>query len=181
MALDAYRQLSAEDKAKIARIILIQAPVNGAPLADFLMATGLRRKVVAAATRLIFGNNMVDTFLELSVHGRAVAQRALPPLTAEDLAKIYTMRAVIAKGESPSFDLLRSINEHYGQQSDGITPYALSEIPGTRDVTLTAYDHENCVIQEPTLLKRLTLYRPNKRYEAGDVIESLLRLAFVQP
>ncbi|MBK7748039.1 MAG: hypothetical protein IPI39_12380 [Candidatus Obscuribacter sp.] len=47
------------------------------------------------------------------------------------------------------------------------------EIPGTRDVTLMAYDHEHPVLQEPTLSKRLTLYRPNKEFTSGDVIESL--------
>jgi hypothetical protein len=39
-----------------------------------------------------------------------------------------------------------------------------------------AYDHEHPVIQEPTWGKRVTLYKANKNYHSGDVIEVLLRL-----
>jgi cholesterol oxidase len=177
MNLDAYRQLSPEDKAKISRMILVQSPVNGTPLADIVLASSLRA-FLPAATRVIFGNNIVDTLRELSTSGREAAQRALPPLTNEDRTKIWTLRSKIAQGQSPSFEFSRRLNERYGQESDGITPYRLSEIRAANDVTLLGYDHENMVIQKPTLLKRLTGYRPSREYEAGDVIESLLRLAY---
>lgn len=176
MNLDAYRALSPEDKAKVSHIILAQSPVNGAALADFIMASNFLRRVVSLGSRIIFGNDVGDTLRELSSRGRETAQRALSPLTAEDLSKIYTLRSLIGKGESPSFELLRKINRRYGHESDGITPYGISEIPGSRDVTLEAYDHENLVIQEPTALKRLTRYSAHKHYEAGDVTEALLRL-----
>ncbi len=58
-----------------------------------------------------------------------------------------------------------------------MTPYAQSAIAGARDVTLRAYDHEMLVIQKPSWLKRLSGYRPSRIYEAGDVIETLLRIA----
>jgi hypothetical protein len=175
--LDAYRQLCPAGKAKISRIILVQSPVNGTPLADIVLASRLRA-FLPAVTRVIFGNNIIDTLRELSTSGREAAQRALPPLTNEDRTKIWTLRSKIAKGQSPSFELSRRLNERCGQESDGITPYSLSEIRAANDVTLLGYDHENMVIQKPTLLKRLTGYRPSREYEAGDVIESLLRLAY---
>jgi hypothetical protein len=175
MNLDAYRQLSATGKDKIARIICIQSPVIGTPLADIILASKLR-SLVPAVTRVIFGNNIVDTLRELSVPGREAAQRALPPLNEKDRAKIWTLRSKIERGQSPSFELSRSLNARSGWESDGITPYRLSEIPGTKDVTLLGYDHENLVIQQPTFWKRLTGYRPHKTYNAGDVIETMLRL-----
>jgi hypothetical protein len=92
------------------------------------------------------------------------------------LDKIYTLRSIIGPKESPSFELTRAILKKRGHRSDGVTPYEISEIPGTHDITLWAYDHENMVIQEPTLLKRLTRYSPNKQYEAGNVVEALLRI-----
>jgi cholesterol oxidase len=176
MNLDAYRQLSAPDKAKISHIILVQSPINGTALADFVLSSKLLRRVVAIGSRIIFGNDVSDTVRELSTRGREVAQRALPPLTPDDLAKICTLRSLIGPKESPSFELTRAILKKHGHQSDGVTPYEISEIPGTQDITLWAYDHENMVIQEPTLLKRLTRYSPHKHYEAGNVVEALLRV-----
>lgn len=177
MNLDAYRMLSEANKAKIAHIILLQSPVNGSPVADFMVASNLLRKVVGPLSRLLLGNNVNDTLLELTTKYRAVQNRALPALTAADRAKIVTLRSIIATRESTTFEAARLINKHYGHQSDGLVPHALSEIPGSRDVTLMAYDHEHPVIQEPTWGKRVTLYRANKKYHAGDVIECLLRLA----
>lgn len=178
MNLDAYRQLSPEDKAKISRIIMIQSPVNGSPIADFMMATNLGRMLLAPISRLVLGNDVNDTLMELTTAHRVVEERALPALTAADRAKIVTLRSIIGPFESGTFEPARLINKRYGHTSDGLVPHELSEIPGTRDVTLMAYDHEHPVIQEPTLGKRLTLYRPSKRYHSGDVIECLLRLAY---
>lgn len=178
MNLDAYRQLSPEDKAKISRIIMIQSPVNGSPIADFMMASNLGRILLAPISRLVLGNDVNDTLMELTTSHRAVEERALPALTAADRAKIVTLRSIIGPFESGTFEPARLINKRYGHTSDGLVPHELSEIPGSRDVTLMAYDHEHPVIQEPTLGKRLTLYRPSKRYHSGDVIECLLRLAY---
>ena len=165
------------EKAKIAHIILLQSPVNGSPVADFMVASNLLRKIVGPVSRLVLGNDVNDTLLELSTKYRAVAQRALPPLSAADLAKIVTLRSIIGPRESTTFEAARLINKRYGHKSDGLVPHGLSEIPGTRDVTLLAYDHEHPVIQEPTWGKRVTLYKANKKYHSGDVIEVLLRLA----
>jgi hypothetical protein len=52
----------------------------------------------------------------------------------------------------------------------------ISEIPGSADVTLINYDHEQCVIQEPMWIKRLPRYKPHVFYRAGDVTEALLRI-----
>lgn len=179
MNLDAYRQLSAAEKAKISRIILIQSPINGSPVADFMVASNLMRKALAPVSRLVLGNDVVDTLLELTTKYREHEQRSLPPLSEADRAKIVTLRSIIARGESATFEPARLINQRYGHKSDGLVPHGPSEIPGTRDVTLMAYDHEHPVLQEPTLSKRLTLYRPNKDYTSGDVIESLLHLAYL--
>jgi pimeloyl-ACP methyl ester carboxylesterase len=179
MNLDAYRQLGDEDKERISRIILIQSPLNGTPLADFVLANKFRRRLLAVASRVVLGNNVVDTIHELSIKGREAAHRGLPPLPANDLNKIYTLRSTIAAGERPSYELERSIIERYGELSDGITPYAMSELQGVRDITLKSYDHENLVIQEPTLIKRLSRYRTSKDYEAGDVTEALLHLLYL--
>ncbi len=181
MNLDTYRCLSEAGKAKIAHILMLQSPVNGSPVADFMVASNLLRKFVGPLSRVLLGNNVNDTMLELSTKYRAVQEQALPPLTAADRAKIVTLRSIIGPRESTTFEVGRLINKHYGHQSDGLVPHALSEIPGTRDVTLLAYDHEHPVIQEPTWGKRITLYRANKKYHAGDVIESILRLAVQAP
>lgn len=178
MLLDAYRQLGLIEKEKVSRIILIQSPVNGAPVADFVVGKNGLRRLVAWGSRAVFGNNVMDTVRELSQEGRYMAQRALAPLSEYDLRKIYTLRSVIGKGESPSFELMRKLNAAAGQKSDGITPYELSEIPGASDVTLRGYDHEQSVIQEPTRLKRLTRYRASETYHSGDMVEALLRLSY---
>jgi choline dehydrogenase-like flavoprotein len=177
MNLDAYRQLNDEDKAKITRIILVQSPINGTPLADFVVKRPWLRRTVAWGSRVVLGNNIMDTLRELSTRGREVAQRALPALTADDLAKILVVRSVIAPGQSPSLDLTRKLNEQYGQVSDGVTPFVQSAIPGTRDVFLGGFDHENLVVYEPGWFKRLTGYRAHAFYVAGYVIEALLRLS----
>jgi choline dehydrogenase-like flavoprotein len=176
MNLDAYRQLSPEEKAKIWRIILVQSPINGSPVADWLVSKNWLRTIIGATSRVIFGASVVDTLVELSSRGREYAQRGLPALTPEDLAKIVTVRTRIKKGQSKSFDLTRWLNAKYGQESDGMTPYDASALPGVVDVTIDGYDHEQFVIQEPTLLKRATLYRAHPDYHAGDVAEALIRL-----
>lgn len=178
MVLDAYRQLRRESKGKICRIILVQAAINGSPVSDFLIASKLRRWLVSTISRVLFGNDIVPTISELSTHGRTAIQADLPALIQEDLDKIYTLRSIIAPHESPSFDIPLLIMRRAGQQGDGLTPYALSGITGTRDVTLRCYDHEMFVIHEPSFGKRLTMYRPSKLYHPGDVCETLLRLAF---
>lgn len=61
--------------------------------------------------------------------------------------------------------------------SDGLTPYHLSEIKGAMNVSLSSFDHENLVVQEPRWFKKLTGYRAHKRYHAGDVTQALLLLA----
>jgi len=180
MLLDAYRRLSPERKAKISRIVLIQAPVNGTPLADFALKDGLRRRIVAVFSRIVFGNNVIDSVRELSVAGRRQANVTLPPLTAEDRAKIVTLRTIISKGDKHSLGTAvpRFMMDRMGEANDGVIPYKRSEIAGVKDVTLTSYEHEHCVIQEPTLGKRLGGYRVHHYYEAGNVVESLLRLAY---
>lgn len=180
MNLDAYRQLSDADKAKVAHIIVIQGPVNGSLVADWLASSKLLRRLTAVGTRLLFGKNALDTVVDLTTAARKSVNRSLPPLTDEDRGKIITLRSVISKGESRSFEIPRRIAQKAGYMSDGMTPYELSEIGGSRDVTLIAFDHENLVIQEPTFLKRMTGYRAHAQYHAGDVIEALLLLA-VQP
>jgi pimeloyl-ACP methyl ester carboxylesterase len=177
MSLDAYRELSETDKAKVAKIILVQSPINGAPVADWVAGSKLLRRLTALATRLVFGKNALDTVLELTSAGRRSVNRRLPPLTAADLAKIVTLRSVIAKGESPSFELPRKIGAKAGVKTDGLTPFDTSSIPGALNITLTSFDHENLVIQEPRWFKKLTGYRPHKKFHAGDVTEALLILA----
>lgn len=179
MNLDAYRQLSDADKAKVAKIIVIQSPVNGSPVADWVAASKLLRRLTAIATRVVFGKNALETVLELTTAGRKAVNRSLPPLTGEDLAKVVTLRSTIARGESTSFEIPRRIAEKAGHTSDGLTPYHLSEIEGAMSITLNSFDHENLVIQEPMFFKRLSGYRVHKKYHAGDVTEALLILAMV--
>lgn len=176
MILDAYRQLSTQDKAKVAHIILVQAPINGSPVADFMLASGLRRRGVAIGTRLIHGTNCIDTIRELSTSGRAAYQQGLPPLTIEDRAKILTVRTIISKGQSTSFEIPRMISQKRGHRTDGLTPYMLSEVHGCADITIVNFDHEQFVVQDPMFFKRLTRYKPHAFYHAGDVTETLLRL-----
>lgn len=179
MNLDAYRQLTEADKAKISRIILIQSPINGSPVADFMIVSDLMTKALAPIGRLILGNDVNDTLQKLTTRYRAREELTLPPLTAADLDKIVTLRSIIERGQSTTFEPARLINQRYGHKSDGLVPYSLSEIPGTRDVTLMDYDHAHPVLQEPTFGRRLMLYRPNKKFTSGDVIESLLYLAYL--
>jgi len=181
MNLDAYRQLSEQDKAKVAQIIVVQSPINGSHIADWVVKSRLLRFVAAVGTKLLWGKNALPSVLELSSAGRKTASRRLPPLTDADLAKIITLRSIIKKGDSPSFEIPRLLAARAGHESDGLTPYTPSEIRGARDVTLRAYDHENLVVQKPGIFKWLQGYRGNKRYQAGDVIEALVLTTFVPP
>ncbi|MBX9950586.1 MAG: GMC family oxidoreductase [Candidatus Obscuribacterales bacterium] len=177
MNLDAYRQLSEEDKAKVSKIILVQSPLDGAPVADWAAGSRLLRKLTAIATRVVFGKNALETVLELTTSARRRINRSLPQLTAGDRAKIVTLRSIIDKGESPSFEVPRKIGAKMGYITDGLTPYSSSAVAGAMNVTLTSFDHENLVVQEPKWFKKLTGYRPNKNFHAGDVTEALLILA----
>ncbi len=177
MNLDAYRQLCDADKAKVAKIIMVQCPVNGSPVADWVASSKLLRRLTAIATRVVFGKNALDTVLELTTNQRKAVNRSLPPLTELDLGKIIMLRSAIATGESPSFEIPRKISAKAGHLSDGLTPYHLSEIPGAMNVSLHSFDHENLVVQEPMWFKKLTGYRAHKKYHAGDVTEALLLLA----
>ncbi len=179
MNLDAYRQLSDADKAKVVKIILVQCPVNGSPVADWVASSKLLRRLTAIATRIVFGKNALDTILELTTKQRKAVNRSLPPLTEQDLAKIVVLRSAIAAGESPSFEIPRKISQKAGHLSDGLTPYHLSEIPGAINVSLSSFDHENLVVQEPMWFKKLTGYRAHKKYHAGDVTEALLILSML--
>lgn len=179
MNLDAYRQLSDEDKAKVSKIILVQSPLEGAPVADWVAGSRLLRKLTAIATRVVFGKNALDTVLELTTSGRRRINRSLPPLTAGDRAKIVTLRSFIEKGESPSFEVPRKIGAKMGYVTDGLTPYSSSAVAGAMNVTLTSFDHENLVVQEPKWFKKLTGYRPNKNFHAGDVTETLILLCML--
>lgn len=179
MNLDAYRRLEPADRAKIAKIIILQSPYYGTPLADALVATGLQRAILGTLSRIMYGGeNVVTTIGELTLSGREAAEKSLPPLVAEDLAKIYTMRSIIGRKDAVNYLLGDVVIKRSGNRSDGISPYELSEICGTSDITIEDYNHEHFVVQRPNLAKRLSFYRPHKSIEAGDAMEALLHLIY---
>lgn len=174
---DWYRLAPAELKAKVARVVLVQAPLAGTRFAEWVRGSRWRRLVVRYLSWR-YGADILETARLMTPKVRAAVLEALPPWTREDLAKVWVLRSVKAPGRSfygRHAALLKAMGDH---DSDGIIPAASAAVPGAKDILLQDVDHSNTMLQRPGWMKRWRGYRPHPSYDAGDITEALLRLLF---
>ncbi|MBI2361819.1 MAG: hypothetical protein HYV15_00330, partial [Elusimicrobia bacterium] len=177
MVHDWFRSAPASLKAKVARVVLFQAPISGTGFADWVLGSRWRR-FVARLLGWRYWSDLLETVRELTPSARAAALASLPPWDAADLAKVWVLRSVKAPG--PGFygrhaGVLKALGTH---ETDGIVPADSAAVPGAADIILQDVDHSNTVLQKPGFFKRWRGYRPHPSYDAGDITEALLRLLF---
>ncbi|MBI4376101.1 MAG: alpha/beta fold hydrolase [Elusimicrobia bacterium] len=166
MIHDWYRAASRELRDKVARLVLIQSPLTGTPLANRMLSLPAAQLILRAISRLILDSDITPTLRELSVEGRRAALSALPPLEPEDLDKIYTIRSFMDR------------RRRLVAPSDGVVPLDSASLPGAYDVLIYGLDHGNMVISHPGWFKRLIGYTLNRYYQPAELTESIVRLIF---
>ncbi|TPW18772.1 MAG: hypothetical protein FD126_3328, partial [Elusimicrobia bacterium] len=157
---DWYRLAPPELKAKVARVVLVQAPLAGTNFANWVVGNVWRRLVVRYLSWK-YGADIVKTAREMTPKVRAAVLEALPPWTREDLAKVWVLRSVKPPGRSfygRHAALLKAMGD---RDSDGIIPAASAEVPGAKDIFLQDVDHSNTMLEKPGWLKRWRGYAPH--------------------
>lgn len=174
---DWYRLAPAELKARVARVVLVQAPLAGTSFANWVLGNAWRRLVVRYLGWR-YGADIMKTAREMTPKVRAAVLEALPPFTREDLAKVWVLRSVKPPGRSfygRHAALLKAMGD---RDSDGIIPAASAAVPGAKDIFLQDVDHSNTMLEKPGWLKRWRGYAPHPDYDVGDLTEALMRLLF---
>lgn len=174
---DWFRRAPAGLKAKVARVVLFQAPLSGTTFADWVLGSWWRR-LVARVLGWGYWSSLLKTVRELTPEARAAALASLPPWDAADLAKVWVLRSVKAPGPGlygRHAGVLKAMGAH---ETDGIVPAASAAVPGAADVILQDVDHSNTVLANPGVFKRWRGYAPHPDYDVGDITEALLRLLF---
>ncbi|TBR22124.1 GNAT family N-acetyltransferase [bacterium] len=177
---DWYRLAPAELKAKVSRVVLVQAPLAGTSFANWVIGSAWRRLIVRYLSWR-YGADILKTAREMTPKVRAAVLEALPPWTREDLAKVWVLRSVKPPGRSfygRHAALLKAMGD---RDSDGIIPAASAAVPGARDIFLQDVDHSNTMLEKPGWLKRWRGYKPHPDYDVGDITEALMRLLFKVP
>ncbi|MDE2293307.1 MAG: hypothetical protein KGL53_14595, partial [Elusimicrobia bacterium] len=174
IAHDWYRLAPPELKAKVSRLVLIQAPLGGTGYADWVLGTWWRRLVTRVLGWLLRAD-LAGTARELTRAARAAALAALPPMTPEDLAKTLVLRTVKRPGTDLYGRRARLLESMGEAESDGIVPADAARLPGAADIVLRDVDHSTTVLKRAGWLKRWRGYRPHLGYDAGDLTEALVR------
>lgn len=175
---DWYRGASAELKAKVERIVLLQAPLTGTPFADWSIKGRWDRLKLRWLGPIIFGSNLFRTVAEMTprVRGRVLA--ALPLWGPNDLEKVYTLGTAVSSLRG-YYERRRAVMTRLGAgENDGLVTVASSRVAGGRNILLRGVEHKHTVLQRPNWLKRLQGYRPHPNYDAGDLTEAFVRLLF---
>ncbi|MBI3548655.1 MAG: alpha/beta fold hydrolase [Elusimicrobia bacterium] len=184
---DWYRAASPALKAKVVKLALVQAPLQGSPIADIKIdgrfAQIKRWKVAKISTWLGWGD-VPGALEELTSRRRAAVMASLPPLTADDLAKTYTVTTTFDPVREPlkawryhrdMKPLWLIIKAATGEKSDGLVAESSSKVPGARSIQLDDLDHEDTVLQNPAGLKKTGGSAPHPGFHVGDVTEALVR------
>lgn len=175
---DWYRRASAELKAKVERIVLIQAPLTGTPFADHALTGVWNRFKLRVIGRLLFGANLFRTAAEMTPGMRRHVLSILPAWAPGDLSKVYTLSTSISSLRG-FYEKRRLLLERLGvPDSDGLVPVASARVEGARNVLLRDMEHKHTVLQRPGWFKRLQGYRPHPGYDAGDMTEAFVRLMY---
>jgi len=180
LAHDWYRRAAPELKSKVARLVAVQSPLRGTPLADEKVATRWGRLKTYWAGRLLFGEETFRTTVELTTRVRARVMAGLPQWTPEDLKKTYAVRSVIRFiKRHPYYKSSHAALTRLGSpDNDGRVPADSARIPGAGEVLLPDVDHDNTVIKNPGWFKRLQGARANPDFDPGDFTEALVRSLF---
>ncbi|MFA6003311.1 MAG: AarF/UbiB family protein, partial [Elusimicrobiota bacterium] len=183
---DWYRTASPELKAKAARLVLLQAPLKGSPLADFALEHLLTRMAARMLGGLPGWGDVLATTGELSTAQRRQALAQMPALNTEDLAKIYAIATYFDPDKNtPAHKDMRyfhrMITERTGQANDGLVPVDSANVPGAHNLVLPDLDHEDTVLEHAGWVKRLRGSRPNPELRADDISETILRLILAPP
>lgn len=174
---DWYRLAPAELKARVSRVVLVQAPLAGTNFAHWVVGTVWRRLIVRYLGWR-YGADIVKTAREMTPKVRAAVLEALPPWTPSDLAKVWVLRSVKPPGRTfygRHAALLKAMGD---RDSDGIIPATSAEVPGAKDIFLQDVDHSNTMLEKPDWVKWLRGYKPHPDYDVGDITEALMRLLF---
>lgn len=177
---DWYGRAAPELKSKVARLVILQSPLHGTPLADKNVSTWWGRLKTYWAGKILFGEQTFRTTVELTTRMRSRALSYLPPWTPDDLKKIYAVRGVIENiRKHPYYRFShRTLVEMNAPENDGRAPSESARVPGAQEAVLRDVDHDNTVIQNPGWFKRLMGARPNPDFDTGDFTEALVRLIF---
>jgi len=175
---DWYRRASPELKAKVERLVLIQAPITGTPFADHALTGRWSRFKLRVLGPLLFGSNLFRTVGEMTLRMRRHILAILPAWAPGDLEKVYTLSTSVSSLRG-FYEKRRRVLEKLGvPDSDGLVPVASSRIAGAHNVLLRDVEHKHTVIQNPGWVKRLQGYRPHPGYDAGDLTEAFVRLLY---
>ncbi|HAM35333.1 MAG TPA: hypothetical protein DEB40_11285 [Elusimicrobia bacterium] len=183
---DWYRLAAPAEKAKTAKLVLLQAPLAGSPVADFVLGHWSLRSLARALGWLPHWGDVQESIRELSTAGRQQTLARMPALEPADLDKIYVIYSAFNPDlKTPWHRDMRQfckiISQRSKRSSDGLTSVDSAQVPGAHNICLQGLDHEDTVIQDAGWLKRLMGSRPNPAYRAGDITETILRLILRNP
>ncbi len=177
---DWYRRAPAELKAKVSRVVIMQSPIGGTPIAEQPLSGGLSRLYVYWAGYWRFGVNFFRTLGEVTRRARRQVLRNLPPWAPGDLDKVYTVRTIIGgKPKDPYYDKSRrDIELLDGSLNDGTVAAPAAAVPGANDVLLRGVNHQHLVLQSVGWYRDWKGYRPHPTVRVADMTEALVRLLF---
>lgn len=175
---DWFRGAPTELKAKVKRLVLIQAPLAGTPFADWALTGRWNRFRLHWLGRLVFGANLLRTGAEMTPRMRRRVLDSLPAWGPEDREKVYTLRTTISALHG-FYEKRRVLLKRLGvPESDGMVPVDSARVEGGRNVLLRDLEHKHTVLQRPGWITRIRGYRPHPTHDAGDMTEALVRLLF---
>jgi hypothetical protein len=178
---DWYRLASQESKDKILKLVLMQAPLRGTPIADWGLEHWYGRLAARVLGLMPRWGNVTEAIDELTVKTRERIMGQLPPFTPADLAKVYALSSSFEPNvnDDAHKDMLAAhglMKDLTGEANDGLVPAGSATVPGARNIHVQDFDHEDSAVEEPGWFKRLSGSRPNDAMRVGDVSEALMRV-----
>lgn len=183
---DWYRTASPDMKAKAARLVLMQAPLQGSPVADYVLERFFLRLAARMLGWLPGWGDVLGTVRELSTQQRSRQLAGMPELSAEDRDKIYTIATAFdpdagSRNHKDMRYFQRIISRRTGEPNDGMTGISSAGVPGAHNLVLYDLDHEDTVLEHPGWIKSLLGSRPNPDMRADDISETVMRLVLAPP
>ncbi len=178
---DWYRLTTRSSKDKVLKLVLMQAPLRGTPIADWGLEHWYGRLAARGLSCLYQWGDVMEAIDELTVRTREHIMARLPPFTTADLAKVYTLSSCFEPkvNDRAHKDMLMPhgiIKDLIGQANDGLVPTQSAQVPGAHNIHLQDFDHEDSALEGAGWIKRLMGSRPNDDLRAGDVSEALTRV-----